>query len=81
MDITPAQCRAARALLIMTQGRLAELSRVSKRTIVHFEAGQRRPIPASLQAIRQALEAAGVEFTPDGGVRPRAGLGQGEAAP
>lgn len=68
MDISAAQCRAARALVGMTQDQLAEASRVSKRTITHFEAEQRRPVPATLAAIRRALEAASVEFL-DRGVR------------
>jgi DNA-binding XRE family transcriptional regulator len=63
MQIKPSQCRAARALIDITQGRLAELSGVSKRTIAHFEAGERSPIPANLAALRQALEGSGVEFT------------------
>jgi transcriptional regulator with XRE-family HTH domain len=62
MDVTAAQCRAARALLGMTQDELAEASRVSKRTITHFEAKQRSPVPATLAAIQRALEAAGVEL-------------------
>jgi transcriptional regulator with XRE-family HTH domain len=66
MEITPAQCRAARALVDITQDRLAELSGVSKRTIAHFEAGQRTPIPANLSMLQQALEGAGVEFTNGG---------------
>jgi transcriptional regulator with XRE-family HTH domain len=66
MDMTPAQCRAARALVDITQDRLAELSGVSKRTIAHFEAGQRSPIPANLAALQKALEGTGVEFTNGG---------------
>lgn len=66
MDITAAQCRAARALVEMTQDQLAEASRVSKRTITHFEAKQRRPVPATLVAIQRALEAGGVEFIENG---------------
>ena len=63
MELTPAQCRAARGLLDISQDRLVELSGVSKRTISHFEAGQRTPIPANLKAIQRALEDAGAEFT------------------
>jgi transcriptional regulator with XRE-family HTH domain len=70
MDITPAQSRAARGLAGLTQDDLARLSRVSKRTIVQFETGAGRPIPATLAAIQRALEAAGVEFIP-GGARLR----------
>jgi transcriptional regulator with XRE-family HTH domain len=64
MMITPAQCRAARALLDWTQENLAKESKVSKRTILHFEkASGRQPLRISLDAIQRALEAAGVEFT------------------
>src|SRR5215469_3023574 len=51
MDITPAQCRAARALLDITQNELVSVSDVSLRTIIHFEAGERRPVPAVMTAI------------------------------
>lgn len=73
MDINASQCRAARGLVNMTQDRLAELSRVSKRTISHFEGEERQPVPSTLSSIQRALEAAGVEFI-EGGVR----LGAGE---
>ena len=74
MDIAAAQCRAARALVNMTQDQLAEASRVSKRTITHFEAGERQPVPATLEALRRALEAAGVEFLEGEGVRLRSSV-------
>jgi DNA-binding XRE family transcriptional regulator len=67
MNITPAQCRGARGLLDMTQVELAAASEVSLRTIVHFEANQRTPVPAVMTAIRGALEDAGVEFIPENG--------------
>jgi len=70
MDITPAQSRGARGLADLTQDDLARRSRVSKRTIVQFETGAGKPIPATLAAIRRALEEAGIEFIP-GGVRLR----------
>jgi len=63
MELSPAQCRAARGLLGISQDRLVELSGVSKRTISNFEAGQREPIPANRAAIKRALEEAGAEFT------------------
>jgi transcriptional regulator with XRE-family HTH domain len=66
MDITCAQCRAARALLDISQDDLAQMSRVSKRTITHFESGKRALVPATLMAIKQALETAGVRFTTRG---------------
>lgn len=67
MAINSAQCRGARALLGMTQAVLAAQSGVSLRTIAHFEAEQRQPIPANLSALQRALEAAGVEFIPENG--------------
>jgi transcriptional regulator with XRE-family HTH domain len=67
--LSPAQCRAARALLGMTQDQLAVKSGVSKRAIVAFELGQSTPIRNNLAAIQGALEQAGVEFTGRDGVR------------
>jgi transcriptional regulator with XRE-family HTH domain len=71
MQITPAQCKAARALIDMDQASLAKASNVSRNTIVSFETGQREPGANNIAAIRSALESAGVEFTNGGqpGVR------------
>ncbi len=65
--ITPAQCRAARGLLGLTQAEVAKVSGVSLRTIAHFEAGERRPISANLKAIQQMLEKSGVRFIAENG--------------
>lgn len=70
MTITAEQVRAARALLNLKQRDLADLSEVSVRTIAHFEAGERRPVPATLQALKRALEAAGVVFIDGNGEGP-----------
>jgi transcriptional regulator with XRE-family HTH domain len=51
----------------MIQSDLASVSGVSLRTIIHFEAAERRPIPAIMAAIRRALEDAGVEFIAENG--------------
>ena len=67
MNLTPAQCRAARGLVNMTQQQLAEAIGVSLRTITHFEKDGRTPIPAILRALKDALEAAGVIFIPSNG--------------
>jgi transcriptional regulator with XRE-family HTH domain len=67
MDITPDQCRGARGLLDMTQSDLASKSGVSLGTVINFESGERQPIRAVMEAIRKALEDAGVEFTPENG--------------
>jgi transcriptional regulator with XRE-family HTH domain len=64
INITPAQCRAARALLDWTEDDLAAHSKVSKRTILYFEKDtERQPLRISLDALQQAFEVAGIEFT------------------
>ncbi|WP_279594555.1 MULTISPECIES: multiprotein-bridging factor 1 family protein [unclassified Methylobacterium] len=65
--ISPAQCRAARALLNWTREQLAEQSRVSKMTLADFETAKRRPYDRTLTDIRSALEGAGIEFIPENG--------------
>lgn len=68
--MTPEQCRAARALLDWSQDDLAKRSQVAARTMRYFEKGERELIPASLAALRRALEVAGVEFIPEDGGGP-----------
>jgi transcriptional regulator with XRE-family HTH domain len=68
--ITASQCRAARALLDWSQQDLAGQSRVGVVTIRQLEAGVHEPRPATLQVVRQALEAAGVEFIDENGGGP-----------
>lgn len=66
--ISPAQCRAARALLGWSQDRLEAESRVAKKTIADFERGTRGRLQAkSEDAISGALEAAGIELIPQNG--------------
>ncbi|WP_352869603.1 helix-turn-helix transcriptional regulator [Mesorhizobium sp. M1329] len=65
--ISAAQCRGARAMLGMSQGELADAAKVSRPTVVDFERGTRVPHANNIAAIRQALEAAGVEFIPENG--------------
>ncbi|OUI98324.1 helix-turn-helix domain-containing protein [Acetobacter sp. DsW_54] len=67
MEITPPQCRAARALLNWSQSQLEDASKVAKKTIADFEREARAPYPRTLSAIRSALEAAGVEFIAENG--------------
>jgi transcriptional regulator with XRE-family HTH domain len=75
--ISPAQSRAARALLNWSQPDLVHASGVSVSTIRDFENGKRSPIGANLAALQRAFEVAGVIFideTGDGpGVRLRPG--------
>ncbi len=65
--ITPAQCRAARGLINWTQDDLAKAAEIGVVTVRHFESGKAEPRSATLVVIRQALEAAGVEFIPKNG--------------
>jgi len=65
-----AQCRAARALLQMSQGRLAQIAEVGLSTIVDLELARRDVADKSTAAIRAALESAGVEFIDENGGGP-----------
>ena len=65
--VTPAQSRAARALLEWSQARLAEAATVGLSTIKSFEGGIRDPTRNNLAAIHAALEQAGVEFIDENG--------------
>lgn len=75
--ITPAQLRAARALLALDQRALAELSGLSVPTIQRMEAshGVIRGNVDSLMKLIGALEAAGVELIGDGAASPGGGRG------
>lgn len=66
-DIIPAQIRAARALVGLTQDDLASASGLPKRTIARIEQAEVAPRQSTLAAIRAALEAAGVEFIAENG--------------
>ena len=65
--IDSAQCRAARALLAWSQQDLADAARVGIVTVHQLEAGTSEPRRATLQVIRNAFEAAGVEFIDENG--------------
>jgi transcriptional regulator with XRE-family HTH domain len=60
----------ARAALGWNVLDLAREARVGASTIVRFEADRGRSNPATVMAIKRALEAAGIEFIP-GGARLR----------
>jgi len=62
-DISPAQLRAARALVDWSRDKLAQASGMTARTLARIEGGETDPRPSTLAAIRTALESAGVEFT------------------
>lgn len=65
--MTPQQCRAARAMLNLSQDNLAELSGVAVSSIIPFEKEQRSPRAATIDSLRTALEAVGVEFIAENG--------------
>ncbi|MER8423281.1 helix-turn-helix domain-containing protein [Mesorhizobium sp. M1403] len=54
----------------MSQSELAEAAQVSRPTVVDFERGARVPHRNNIAALRQALEAAGIEFIPENGGGP-----------
>lgn len=60
--MTPAECSAARLLLNWTQLQLAEASGTDASAIRNFEDGRIAPVEANAEALRRALEAAGVHF-------------------
>ena len=68
--ITPEQCRAARGLLAWSQQELAQKARVGVVTIHQLEAAISEPRSATLDVIRRAFEAAGVEFIDENGGGP-----------
>lgn len=60
---TPAQCRAARAMLNWTQAVLAEQAGVARKTVADFELGARTLHLRTRRDITATLEEAGIEFT------------------
>jgi transcriptional regulator with XRE-family HTH domain len=68
--ITSEQCRAARGLLAWSQQELAQRARVGVVTVHQLEAGSSQPRRATLDVIRRAFEAAGVDFIDGNGGGP-----------
>jgi transcriptional regulator with XRE-family HTH domain len=71
--ITSEQCRMARGALNWTVETLARAAHVGEATIRRFEQNRAVPIPATISAMRRALEDAGIEFIAenDGGAGVR----------
>ena len=63
--MTPAQSRAARALLDMTQSELARLAGLGLSTVVDFEKNRRLVSKDAVEAVRRAFEELGIEFLRD----------------
>lgn len=72
--MTSAQCRAGRALVGMTQPKLAEAAGLGLSTVVDFERERRVVSDQAITAIRTALEQAGVVFLPENGNGPGVAL-------
>jgi predicted transcriptional regulator len=65
--LTPQQIRGARAMLGLTQSDLAALAGISTTGLNNIESGATDPKASTLDAIRAALEKAGVEFIAENG--------------
>jgi transcriptional regulator with XRE-family HTH domain len=74
--ITSAQCRAARGLLDWTQQELADKAGIGIVTVRQVEAGLSKPRRATLEVIKRAMEAAGIEFIDGNGGGPGVRLRQ-----
>jgi transcriptional regulator with XRE-family HTH domain len=68
--MSPPQCRGARALLDLTQPRLANAAQVGLSTVVDFERERRSVSEEAVEKMRRALEAAGIEFIEENGGGP-----------
>lgn len=77
--MTPAQCRMARAAIEMGIRELAEAAKVSTNTVTRFERGE--PLrERTVDALRAALESAGVEFIAENGGGAGVRLRKGDAS-
>ncbi|WP_010162588.1 helix-turn-helix transcriptional regulator [Sphingomonas sp. PAMC 26617] len=74
MDMTPQQCRMARAALEWSQQQLADAAAVRQTTVSDYERGgdARR---STVQKLRAAMEQAGVVFVGAGEVSMSGGAG------
>lgn len=79
MSLSPAQCRAARALLDWSQAKLSAESKVATKTLADFERGNRTPYERTLNDIKVTLEAAGVIFVDENGAGPGVRLRKSES--
>lgn len=70
VTITPAQCRAARAMLDWTARELAARAGIALSTICSFERGCAKPRNGNLRHIAAALTASGITFVPHGVTLP-----------
>jgi transcriptional regulator with XRE-family HTH domain len=69
-SFSPGQCRAARALLGMTQPELAEMAGLGLSTVVDYEKTRRKISVEATAAIKRALEKSGILFIAKNGGGP-----------
>jgi DNA-binding XRE family transcriptional regulator len=69
-NMSPSQCRGARALLDLTQPQLASAAKVGLSTIVDFERERRTVSEEAVEKMQFALEAAGIQFIDENGGGP-----------
>ena len=69
-NMSPSQCRGARALLDLTQPRLASAAKVGLSTVVDFERERRTVSQEAVEKMQLALEAAGIQFIDENGGGP-----------
>ena len=74
MQMTPEQCRMARAALSLTIPALADLADVRANTVSHFERGG-DSYASTIGKLQKALEARGVVFVGDGEASLSGGAG------
>jgi transcriptional regulator with XRE-family HTH domain len=65
--VTGGQCRMARAALGWNAQKLATKAGVGVNTVNRFESGASQPRGVTLEALRGALDSAGVEFIAENG--------------
>lgn len=69
MSITTAQIRGARGLLDWSQSELSRRTGISTTSIGNIESGHTQARESTLEVIRKAFEASGIEFMPNSGLR------------
>lgn len=65
--MTSSVCRAARALLGITQRELAKATDLSVQTVADFERGARQPHTNNVKALRRFFEGKGIRFIEEDG--------------
>ena len=64
--MTPETCRAARALIGLSQAELADLANIIPLTVRSYEQGKTEPSHKTWRSMKTVLERKGVEFIDEG---------------